>query len=138
MKFELRFPFYPALCCSLLLVSNAVFSMSSSPEDEPVSVEDARAGKYGKQYENRNPEADARAAIEKGDLRLLGFASRVTTTPGVPVKKRKMAMETCGVSLMKGFGDVIRSDKELAAMRLASAYAKRYNAVILEQCLKKD
>ena len=112
--------------------------MSSNPEDEPFSIEDARAGKYGKQYENRNPEADARAAIEKGDLRLLGFASRVTTTPGVAVAKRKMAMDICGVSLMKGFGDVIRSDKELAAMRLASAYAKRYNAVVLERCLKKD
>ena len=129
------------LCCCLLATSMPVMAMSSSPEDEPekpVSMVDVKAAKLARQYEDRTPEADAQAAIEKGDLRLLGFASRVTSVPGVKRDDRKTAIASCGVSLMKGFGDVIRSDKELAAMRLASAYAKRYNAVVLEQCFRKD
>lgn len=137
MKFVFCLPLRPVLCGCLWLVSLPVLAMSSSPEaaPEPVSVEDARAGKYGQPYVNRDPEADARAAIEQGDLRLLGFASRVTTLPGVAAAEREAAMETCGVRLMAGFGDVIRSEAELAAMRRASAYAKRYNAVMLGACM---
>lgn len=92
--------------------------------------------KLGAQYEQRDPEADARAAIEQDDLRLLGFATRATTLPGVAAEDREAAMESCGVRLLEGFGDVIRSDAELAAMRKASAYAKRYNAVMLLECLR--
>lgn len=112
--------------------------MSQSPEDAPISNEDGRAGMYDSQYENRNPEADARAALAKGDLRLLGFALRATVVPGVAVADRQTAMDACGVRLMKGFGDVIRSDDQATAMQQAHEYAKWYNAVVLAQCLKKD
>ena len=89
-------------------------------------------------FEDKNPEADARAALAKGDLRLLGFALRVTNVPGVAAADRQAAMDACGVRLMKGFGDVIRSDDQAAAMQQAHGYAKRYNAVVIAQCLKKD
>ncbi|MDT8451819.1 MAG: glutamyl-tRNA amidotransferase [Gammaproteobacteria bacterium] len=111
--------------------------MSSNPEEEsePVAAEDSSAVKRGTQYEQRDPEADARAAIERGDLRLLGFATRVTSLPGVVAEDKEAALAACGVRLLEGFGDVIRSDEELAAMQQASAYAKRYNAVMLGVCL---
>ena len=139
------FSFRPALLycvfCSFCAVSSPLLAMSSSPEDEtnaPFSVEDARAEKYGEQFPGKDPVADAQAAIEKGDLRLLGFATRVTSVPGINKAIRKSAIEACGVRLIKGFGDVIRSEAELSAMQLASRYAKRYNAVIVETCLKKS
>ncbi len=143
MKPILHLPLRPALCCCLLVVSNPAISMSQSPEDvpvetvEPVSIEDAKAGKYGRQFENRDPEADARAALDKGDTRLLGFATRMTSVPGVAAADRQAAMDACGVHLIKGFGDVIRSKEELLARRQASEYAVRYNTVVLKSCLKK-
>jgi len=94
----------------MLLVSLPVLAMSQSPEDapvEPVSLEETKTGKYGQQFENRDPEADAQAAIEKGDLRLLGFALRVTSVPGVVAADRQAALDACGVRLLEGFGDVL-------------------------------
>lgn len=137
MNALLRFPLYAVLYGCFLLAATPVSAMSSSPEEsKPVSAEDASAMKRGAQYEQRDPEADARAAIEQGDLRLLGFATRATTLPGVAAADREAALDACGVRLLAGFGDVIRSDEELAAMRKASAYAKCYNAVMLGVCLR--
>lgn len=137
MNALLRFPLCVVLYGCFLLAATPVSAMSSSPEEEaePVSAEDTSTAKRGAQYEQRDPEADARAAIERGDLRLLGFATRVTSLPGVAAADREAALDACGVRLLAGFGDVIRSDEELAAMQQASAYAKRYNAVVLGVCL---
>ncbi|MDA3870311.1 MAG: hypothetical protein PF589_10325 [Gammaproteobacteria bacterium] len=137
MNVLLRFPLFAVLYGCFLMSATPVSAMSSSPEDapEPGSAKDASAIKRGTQYEQCDPEADARAAIEQGDLRLLGFATRATTLPGVAAADREAALDACGVRLLEGFGDVIRSDEELAAMRKASAYAKRYNAVMLGVCL---
>lgn len=96
---------------------------------------DARADKLGKQYENRNPEADARAALAEGDYRLLGFATRATSLPGIAVSNWQAVMTNCGIRLLEGFGDTIRSEAELLAARLAASYAKRYNAVVSETCM---
>ncbi len=104
---------------------------------ETFSIEDAKTGKYGKQFEGRDPEADARAALDKGDIRLLGFALRVTSVPGVAAADRQAAMEACGVRLLKGFGDVVRRDEDMSARRQAHEYAGRYNAVVVKSCLKK-
>ena len=105
MKPTLHLYLLPVLYFFLLVTSISATAMSQSPEDEPISIEEARAGKYGKQYENRNPEEDAHAALAKGDIRLLGFATRVTSVPGVPTKDKKTAMDVCGVHLMEGFGE---------------------------------
>lgn len=136
-------PLRRILCCGMLFVSLPVLAMSQSPEDEPVpvepvSLEEAKAGKYGQQFENRDPEADAQAAIEKGDLRLLGFALRATSVPGVAAADRQAALDVCGVRLLEGFGDVLRKGQDMTARRLAHAYATRYNLVMVKACLAKQ
>lgn len=143
----LRLPIRSVLCCCLLVTSlptlATMLAMSPVPEDVPIepvkafSIEDAKAGKYGEQFEGRNPEEDARAALDKGDVRLLGFATRVTSVPGVAAADRQAAMDACGVRLLEGFGDLIRSEEELLARRQASEYAVRYNRVVVKSCLKK-
>ncbi|MCW8830923.1 MAG: hypothetical protein OQK32_05305 [Gammaproteobacteria bacterium] len=105
---------------------------------KPASMVDIKTAKLTKQYEDRDPEADAQAAIEKGDLRLLGFAGRNTTISGVSAEDRQPAMDACGVRLMEGFGDVLRSQEELQARQLAYKYAIRYNTVVLAKCFKKE
>ena len=147
MKPVLHLPIRSILCFYLLTASlpslATMLAMSPVPEDAPMepvevfSIADAKAGKYGRQFEDRDPEADARTALDKGDIRLLGFALRVTSVPGVAATDRQAAMEQCGVRLMEGFGDVVRRDEDMSARRQAHEYAARYNAVMLKSCLKK-
>ncbi len=114
--------------------------MSQAPDEkrlEPTSFANSKVTKSNKAYASNDPAADAQAALTKGDLRLLGFAQRLTIIPGIEPNNRQAAIDACGVRLMKGFGDVIRSDDELSAMQVAHEYAKRYNAVIIERCLVK-
>ena len=85
-----------------------------------------------------NPEKNARTALDKGDIRLLGFALRATSVPGIAATDRKAAMNICGVRLIRGFGDVIRKGEDMTARQQAFEYAKRYNAVVLEACLPKE
>lgn len=145
MNSKLRYCLRPALyCCFFVLAASSLFACAASPHaDEPtevtpvasVSVMDARAIKLGEQYKNMNPEEDARAALEKGDFRLLGFATRATSVPGIVGADWEAVMKNCGVRLLEGFGDVVRSEAELSAARLAASYATRYNTVVREACL---
>jgi hypothetical protein len=148
MNSNLRCYLRPALYCwlfSLAVSSLSACAMSQGPEKSsevspvaPVTIMDTRAEKLGKQYENRHPEEDARAALAKGDFRLLGFATRLTSVPGIVAADWEMVMNSCGVRLLEGFGDVISSKAELVAIRLASSYALRYNTVVRVECLRKD
>ncbi|MDH5613166.1 MAG: hypothetical protein OEY66_12010 [Gammaproteobacteria bacterium] len=146
MNFKLCYCFRPALyCCLFVLAASSLSACATnvypdgSTEDTPVapvSAMDAHAARLAKQYENRNPEEDARAALAEGDFHLLGFATRATSIPGIAAADWEAVMNNCGVRLMEGFGDVVRSKAELSAARLASSYAKRYNAVVRAECLK--
>jgi len=137
------------LSCCVLTTSLPVQAMGqkqdnptvNKPANQPVkptSLEGIRGGKLLRQYENRNPEADAQAALDKKDMRLLGFAGRATTVPGVAAADSQAAMDACGVRLMTGFGDVIKSPQELQARHAAHKYAIGYNAIVLKACFKKD
>lgn len=128
----------PALFLCILTVSLPGLAMSENPEHEPVSLEAASTNKYGTLYKDRNPEVDARTALDKGNLHLLGFALRATVVPGVALADRQAAIEACGVQLIKGFGDVMRSDEQANAMQKAHKYAERYNAVVLKQCFEDN
>jgi len=147
MSSKLRYCLRPALYYGLLsLAAGSLFACATSPSPDdsngstpvaPVSTMDVRAIKLGEQYQNRNPEEDARAALAEGDFRLLGFARRATSVPGIVGAEWEAAMNNCGVRLLEGFGDVVRSEAELSAARLAAGYAKRYNAVVRAVCLAK-
>ena len=118
----------------LLMISLPTHAISPVTEN----TTNTTSSEHGKTLPDSNPEADARAAMVKGDLRLLGFALRATVVPGVALTDKQAAMDACGVRLMKGYGDVVRSDDQANAMQLAHEYAKRYNAVMVIECLKKQ
>lgn len=79
-------------------------------------------------------EDDARAALAHGDHRLLGFARRGYNIPGIEAGEQAALIERCGIRTFANMGDVVRSAEHLQAMQKASAYARRYNAIILRQC----
>ncbi len=81
-----------------------------------------------------DPQADAEQAIRQGDLRLLGMATRAVNIPGIDQAQTLEYEEACGVQLIEGISDVVRSDEHLRLMQNARSYALKYNAVIKLHC----
>ena len=105
-----------------ILLSTKVMAFSSAPY-EPVDWSTSDT-----------PAEDAEYAIDNEDMRLLGFALRGYHVPGVSATDRQAYIDKCGLRLLEGFGDVVRDDAQASDMKRASAYAKEYNAVIIESC----
>ncbi len=81
-----------------------------------------------------NPQADAAQAIKQNDLRLLGLATRSVNIPGIKKEDMLKYEEHCGVQLIEGVSDVVRSDEHLRLMQKARSYALKYNAIIKTHC----
>lgn len=81
-----------------------------------------------------DPQKDAQQAIKKGDLRLLGLATKALHIPGVNKEDSYRYEKECGVQLIDGISDVVRSDEHLRLMQKARSYALKYNAIIKTEC----
>ncbi len=81
-----------------------------------------------------DPQNDAEQAIKIGDLRLLGLAMRSVNIPGVKKEDSYKYEKKCGVQLIEGISDVVRSDEHLRLMQKARSYALKYNAIIKTKC----
>ena len=81
-----------------------------------------------------DPQADANQAIKQNDLRLLGLATRSVNIPGIKGEDTLKYQEQCGVQLIEGISDVVRSDEHLRLMQKARSYALQYNAIIKLHC----
>ena len=81
-----------------------------------------------------DPQADANQAVKQNDLRLLGLATRSVNIPGIEKADILKYEEACGVQLIEGISDVVRSDENLRLMQRADSYALKYNAIIKLHC----
>jgi hypothetical protein len=81
-----------------------------------------------------DPQADANQAVKQQDLRLLGLATRSVNIPGIAKEETLEYEEACGVQLIEGISDVVRSDEHLRLMQKARSYALKYNAIIKLHC----
>jgi hypothetical protein len=81
-----------------------------------------------------DPQADANQAVKQNDTRLLGLATRSVNIPGIEKKDLLKYEEACGVQLIEGISDVVRSDEHLRLMQKARSYALQYNAIIKLHC----
>jgi len=81
-----------------------------------------------------DPQADANQAVKQNDLRLLGLATRSVNIPGIKQENMLKYEERCGVQLIEGISDVVRSDEHLRLMQKARGYALQYNAIIKLHC----
>ena len=85
--------------------------------------------------ETADARADANAALNKNDFRLMAVASRSTVIPGIdPAKARQYELH-CGVIFMPGVGDTVRSKEQLRLMKKAYEYAGQYNEIIKQRCI---
>jgi len=81
-----------------------------------------------------DPQRDARQALQNGDLRMMGLPQRAIIIPGVPVEKMRQYELKCGVKLINGVSDMVRSQQHLQLMKQAHQYALQYNALIKPHC----
>jgi len=81
-----------------------------------------------------DPQTDAQQALKKGDFRLLGLATRSVNIPGISNEESLKYELKCGVQLIEGISDVVRSDEHLRLMQKARSYALKYNAIIKTRC----
>ena len=84
--------------------------------------------------DSADPQNDAQQALKKGDFRLLGLATRSVNIPGVDQSESMKYELRCGVQLIDGISDVVRSDEHLRLMQKARSYALKYNAIIKTRC----
>ena len=84
--------------------------------------------------DSADPQADANQAIKQNDLRLLGLATRSVVIPGVEEDDDIQYEEACGLQLIEGISDVVRSDEHLRLMQKARSYALQYNEIIMPHC----
>lgn len=105
--------------------SSQISAMSPSPEiyTPPVWSEHASA------------ENDASIAIANNDFRLLGYVVRGTMIPGIEQDEKELLTKQCGMRMLEGFGDVVRSQDQLKKMRAMHDYAAAYNKIVAIQCL---
>ena len=81
-----------------------------------------------------DPQADANQAVKQQDYRLLGLATRAVDIPGIRREEMLKYEESCGVQLIEGISDVVRSDEHLRLMQKARSYALQYNAIVKLHC----
>ncbi|MEM7563778.1 MAG: hypothetical protein AAF353_12110 [Pseudomonadota bacterium] len=81
-----------------------------------------------------DPQSDANQAVKQQDFRLLGLATRAVNIPGISKADMIKYEESCGVQLIEGISDVVRSDEHLRLMQKARSYALKYNAIIKTHC----
>ena len=81
-----------------------------------------------------DPQADANQAIKQNDFRLLGLATRSVNIPGIKQENSLKYEQSCGIQLIEGISDVVRSDEHLRLMQKARSYALKYNAIVKLHC----
>lgn len=122
MRLFRTYPVFIALCCCLV-ASCATSSNKIDPYVQKLQWLDAA-----------DPQADAKQAVKQNDLRLLGLATRTINLPGIRKEDSLRYEERCGVQLIEGVSDMVRSDEHLRLMQKARNYALKYNAVIKTHC----
>lgn len=109
------------------LMTTQVIAMGKTPE--PYQPSQWR--------EQANAEKDAALALENNDLRLLGYTTRAVMIPGIDLAEKEILRQKCGLRMIKGFGDVVRSEEQLAQMKAMREYAEKYNNTIAAHCRKE-
>jgi nitroreductase len=81
--------------------------------------------------QRRNPEQEARNAIARGDLYVMGYNLGIggLSIPGINVQQNR-----CRVQQLDGLGDVIYGDKHMQYIIAAKRFANRFNQVMLPYC----
>lgn len=78
------------------------------------------------------------SAIKSDDFRLYGTTGRKMVLPGISGVEQNKALTLCGYKLMKGTGDVIKSEEQRASLQETFVFMSEYNRQILAICQQRN
>ena len=84
-----------------------------------------------------DPEADANLSIQKQDFKLLAFAGKVTSFPGVGIES-SILQKRCGYRLLANSGDALRTKNQLTLRKQLYQYAATFNQLVAAACQKSN
>lgn len=87
--------------------------------------------------QNSDPQKDFDQNIKNNDLRFVGIYGFTVIVPGVD-EYRKEYSKTYGLRMIEGTSDSITSPNVEKLNRLATDYAKKYNALLVQYVAKKQ
>lgn len=82
----------------------------------------------------RNPEADAQAAIARGERHFLCNAGRSNTIPGIEPDVYAQVRNNCPTRCMDGVTDALYGPNHHRYLQAALTYSARWNQAILPAC----
>lgn len=82
----------------------------------------------------RNPEAEAQAAIVKGERYFLCNAGRSSTVPGIAPEVYAQVRDRCETRCLEGVTDALYGANHRAYLSAALVYSARWNQVMLAVC----
>lgn len=82
----------------------------------------------------KSPEADATAAIKRGERYFLCNAGRSTTVPGIAPDVFAQVRNNCPTQCLEGVTDALLGPNHRRYMKVALEYSARWNAVMLKAC----
>lgn len=118
-------------------VKNASGVSTAQPQS-PSSLSNAKMNVHPLSWvTDADPLNDAKQAIRNGDLRLLAFAGRAISIPGVDLALHPLAriQQHCGYRTLKGTGDTLRVGEQTSLRSKAHDYAVIYNQKVIAACV---
>ncbi len=85
----------------------------------------------------RNPQAEAQAAIAKGDRYFLCNAGRSPTVPGIAAADYAQVQANCPTRCLDGVSDAIYGEQHRRYLQVALDYSARWNQTMLPACRVK-
>jgi hypothetical protein len=82
----------------------------------------------------KDPQADARAAIARGDRHFLCNAGRSATVPGLTPEAYAQVRDKCPTECLDGVTDAIYGENHRHYLAVALDYSARWNAVMFNAC----
>jgi hypothetical protein len=68
------------------------------------------------------------------DARFIAYTARDVVVPGIPPEEKEALTQKCGVRMLEGYGDVVRSDEHLEQLKAMREYAEQYNKTVEPYC----
>lgn len=89
-----------------------------------------------KDVTEQQAQIDAREAVDKQDFRLLAFANKIISLPGIGTTEQslKLLEKQCGFRFLSGTGDTVNIGDDLSRRKALKRYAEVYNPIVLKGC----
>ena len=138
---------------SYVLLMAGCLLISCSAQQQSEHTEAQRGGKESLPIKNQDvitqalewveyadPVADANMAIDKGLYHLLAVSNKGLSLPGIDLQEHKMEdlQRMCNVRQLTAGGDAIYGKSQLSRLQSVMSYARQYNQIALNACLKQQ